>query len=67
MHSENCQTTIKIPAITGDNGDPLQYYCCISRNITSMVKSNGTLVKKEDISKETNFEVLSNGTTFLNF
>ena len=48
-------------------GTPLQYYCCISRNITSMVKSNGTLVKKEDISEETNFEVLSNGTTFLNF
>ena len=32
-----------------------------------MVKSNGTLVNKEDISEETNFELLSNGTTFLNF
>ena len=35
--------------------------------MTSMVKSNGTLVSKEDTSKETNFELLPNGTTFLNF
>ena len=32
-----------------------------------MVKSNGTLINKEDTSKETNFELLSKGATFLNF
>ena len=32
-----------------------------------MVKSNVTLVNKEDTSKETNFELLYKGTKFLNF
>ena len=33
-----------------------------------MVKSNnGTLVNKEETSKETNFESVSKGTKFLNF
>ena len=30
-----------------------------------MVKSNDTLVNKEDTSKETNFELLSKGTTLV--
>ena len=29
-----------------------------------MVESNGTLVNKEGMSKETHFELLSSGTTF---
>ena len=32
-----------------------------------MVKSNGTLVKKEDTSKESNFELLSKGINSLEF
>ena len=39
----------------------------ICRNITSMVESNGTLVNKEDTSKELLSGLLFKGTTFLNF
>ena len=74
---ENCPLKEKCPFFVQSNTSSfisfslifvtMAFSLKIRRNITSMVKSNGMLGNKEDTLKETNFQVLSNGTTFFNF